>query len=214
MINAATRRSILRWIHIIVSVPICGYCYGPPDEVQQYAPAVRFIFVRRSSSRASGCGKVPRCGDSLPESGPDVLRGLALLRDHLGKSTQFLRLDDVRQVDREFLTRAHRQRGRLRGNSAFLADCRYRMNNAEQKVARFAEACVPLIVSLALGIENENRGTRRTRKAGNINQQFGLSAEIDFRMTSCNTSTADRQVLRFVPNIGRIADHEDVLDGV
>ena len=41
----ATKRSILRWIHLIVTIPILGYIYGPASEVQQYAGAVRFIFV-------------------------------------------------------------------------------------------------------------------------------------------------------------------------
>ena len=45
MISSATKRSILRWIHIIVTIPIFGYVYGPASEAQQYAPAVRFVFV-------------------------------------------------------------------------------------------------------------------------------------------------------------------------
>jgi thiosulfate reductase cytochrome b subunit len=45
MISNATKRSILRWIHIIVTIPIFGYIYGPASEVQQYAPAVRYVFV-------------------------------------------------------------------------------------------------------------------------------------------------------------------------
>jgi len=45
MISSATKRSILRWIHLIVSIPILGYIYGPPSEVQQYASVVRFVFV-------------------------------------------------------------------------------------------------------------------------------------------------------------------------
>ena len=45
MISSATKRSILRWIHLVVSIPILGYIYGPPSEVQQYAAAVRFVFV-------------------------------------------------------------------------------------------------------------------------------------------------------------------------
>jgi hypothetical protein len=43
--NDATKRSILRCIHLILTIPILGYIYGPPSEVQQYAAAVRFIFV-------------------------------------------------------------------------------------------------------------------------------------------------------------------------
>jgi hypothetical protein len=45
MISGATKRSILRWLHIVVAIPIIGYIYGPPSEVQQYAAAARFVFV-------------------------------------------------------------------------------------------------------------------------------------------------------------------------
>jgi hypothetical protein len=43
--NNLTKRSILRWLHIIVTIPIFGYIYGPASEVQQYASAVRYVFV-------------------------------------------------------------------------------------------------------------------------------------------------------------------------
>ncbi len=43
--NAATRRSILRWIHIVISIPIFGYIYSPFEDIPQYAPAVRFVFL-------------------------------------------------------------------------------------------------------------------------------------------------------------------------
>src|SRR5438477_13096623 len=43
--NNATKRSILRSIHLILSIPILGYIYEPASEVQQYAGAVRFVFV-------------------------------------------------------------------------------------------------------------------------------------------------------------------------
>ena len=43
--NDATKRSSLRCIHLILSIPILGYIYGEPSEVQQYAAAVRFVFV-------------------------------------------------------------------------------------------------------------------------------------------------------------------------
>jgi len=45
MISTATKRAILRWVHIIVTIPIFGYIYGPPAEVQEYAVGVRYIFV-------------------------------------------------------------------------------------------------------------------------------------------------------------------------
>jgi thiosulfate reductase cytochrome b subunit len=39
------KRSILRWIHLVFTIPVLGYVYGPMAEVQQYAGAVRFLFV-------------------------------------------------------------------------------------------------------------------------------------------------------------------------
>src|SRR3954467_940623 len=41
----ATKRSILRWTHLIVTIPILGYIYEPAAEVEQYAGGVRFLFV-------------------------------------------------------------------------------------------------------------------------------------------------------------------------
>jgi len=45
MISNATKRWILRSIHLVLSIPILGYIYGEPSEVQQYAAAARFVFV-------------------------------------------------------------------------------------------------------------------------------------------------------------------------
>jgi hypothetical protein len=45
MISNAAKRSILRWIHLIFTIPILGYIYGPASEVEQYAAAARFLFV-------------------------------------------------------------------------------------------------------------------------------------------------------------------------
>ena len=45
MISSATKRSILRWIHLIFTIPILGYVYSPFEEIPNYAPAVRFVFV-------------------------------------------------------------------------------------------------------------------------------------------------------------------------
>lgn len=41
----STKRSILRWIHIIFGLTIIGYIYGPPEEVLQYRDNFRFCFV-------------------------------------------------------------------------------------------------------------------------------------------------------------------------
>jgi hypothetical protein len=45
MITSTTKRAILRCVHLILSIPVLGYIYGPPSEVQQYASAARFVFV-------------------------------------------------------------------------------------------------------------------------------------------------------------------------
>ena len=45
MISKAAQRTILRCFHLIVSIPILGYIYGAPAEMQQYVGGVRYIFV-------------------------------------------------------------------------------------------------------------------------------------------------------------------------
>lgn len=40
-----TRRSILRAIHILFSLPLLGYIYGPPAETVQYLPYFRFVYI-------------------------------------------------------------------------------------------------------------------------------------------------------------------------
>ena len=45
MISNTTKRTILRCVHLILSIPILGYIYGKPSEVAQYAGAARFVFV-------------------------------------------------------------------------------------------------------------------------------------------------------------------------
>src|ERR1700704_3462769 len=41
----ATKRAILRSIHLIFSIPILGYVYSPFAELPNYAPIVRFVSV-------------------------------------------------------------------------------------------------------------------------------------------------------------------------
>ncbi len=45
MISGATKRSIIRVVHLVLSIPVLGYIYGEPAEVQEYASAVRYVFV-------------------------------------------------------------------------------------------------------------------------------------------------------------------------
>jgi hypothetical protein len=37
-------RTIPRWIHIIVSIPIYGYIYSPFDKIPAYAVPARYVF--------------------------------------------------------------------------------------------------------------------------------------------------------------------------
>ena len=39
------QRSIFRWIHIVLAIPIVGYLYSPFEKLPQYAPATRYVFV-------------------------------------------------------------------------------------------------------------------------------------------------------------------------
>ena len=41
----ATKRSIVRWIHIVFAIPILGYVYSPFEKIPNYAPPTRFVFV-------------------------------------------------------------------------------------------------------------------------------------------------------------------------
>jgi hypothetical protein len=40
-----TKRSLVRWIHIIFGIPLLGYIYSPFEAIPNYAPATRFVFV-------------------------------------------------------------------------------------------------------------------------------------------------------------------------
>jgi thiosulfate reductase cytochrome b subunit len=43
--KASTERKLLRWIHILASIPIIGYIYGPVAEKPEAATAVRYVIV-------------------------------------------------------------------------------------------------------------------------------------------------------------------------
>jgi len=40
-----TKRAVVRWIHIILAIPITGYIYSPLDLLHFYGPITRCIFV-------------------------------------------------------------------------------------------------------------------------------------------------------------------------
>ena len=41
----ATKRSIVRWIHIVLAIPIVGYIYSPFDQIPNYAAVTRYVYV-------------------------------------------------------------------------------------------------------------------------------------------------------------------------
>ena len=41
----ATKRSIVRWIHIVLAIPILGYIYSPFDQIPNYAAVTRYVYV-------------------------------------------------------------------------------------------------------------------------------------------------------------------------
>jgi len=41
----ATKRTIFRWIHLVLAIPIIGYIYSPFDQIPNYAFPTRFVFV-------------------------------------------------------------------------------------------------------------------------------------------------------------------------
>jgi thiosulfate reductase cytochrome b subunit len=43
-LNWGIAHSILRWIHIIVAIPIYGYIYSPFEKLPLYARPTRFVF--------------------------------------------------------------------------------------------------------------------------------------------------------------------------
>ncbi len=43
--SQSTPRSIFRWVHLLLSIPILGYIYSPFDRLPDYAPATRFVFL-------------------------------------------------------------------------------------------------------------------------------------------------------------------------
>jgi hypothetical protein len=43
--NRGIARSIFRWIHLILSIPILGYIYSPFEKLPDYAPATRYVFL-------------------------------------------------------------------------------------------------------------------------------------------------------------------------
>lgn len=40
----ASKRSILRWVHIVFGLTLIGYIYGPPEQVLPYAAFFKYLY--------------------------------------------------------------------------------------------------------------------------------------------------------------------------
>ena len=39
----ATQRTICRWIHLVLAIPVVGYVYSPFANLPDYAPVTRYV---------------------------------------------------------------------------------------------------------------------------------------------------------------------------
>ena len=42
--KASTERQLIRWLHLLISIPVIGYIYGPVASLPEAAAAVRWVF--------------------------------------------------------------------------------------------------------------------------------------------------------------------------
>jgi hypothetical protein len=59
----ATKRSIVRWIHIFFSIPILGYIYSPFEKLPGYATRPDMSSFLPWSFQDCGCGKATSSDD-------------------------------------------------------------------------------------------------------------------------------------------------------
>ena len=45
IVSRGLTRTIFRWVHLVMAIPILGYIYSPFDKIPQYAFRTRFVFV-------------------------------------------------------------------------------------------------------------------------------------------------------------------------
>ncbi len=43
--SAAAQRAVVRWLHLMASIPIAGYIYGPVADIPRAAFAVKWVVV-------------------------------------------------------------------------------------------------------------------------------------------------------------------------
>ena len=45
IMKPGVQRIIIRWVHLVLAIPIIGYIYSPFDKIPQYAFPTRYIFL-------------------------------------------------------------------------------------------------------------------------------------------------------------------------
>ncbi|MDX6765669.1 MAG: hypothetical protein SFU85_02655 [Candidatus Methylacidiphilales bacterium] len=40
----STQRALFRWTHLLFALPLVGFIYGPPAEVEPYRPYFQFVY--------------------------------------------------------------------------------------------------------------------------------------------------------------------------
>lgn len=43
--NQGLKRTILRWTHILIGLPLVGFVYGPPAETEPYRYLFQYVFM-------------------------------------------------------------------------------------------------------------------------------------------------------------------------
>lgn len=41
--KAATERKVIRWLHIIISIPVIGYIYGPVKNIPEAVTLIKWV---------------------------------------------------------------------------------------------------------------------------------------------------------------------------
>ena len=67
----ATKRSIVRRIHIVFAIPILGYVYSPFEQIPNYAPLPGLSSFLHLSFRDFGCGRAMSFDDLFRRDRPN-----------------------------------------------------------------------------------------------------------------------------------------------
>ena len=78
--NRGLARSIFRWIHLVLSIPILGYIYSPFEKLPDYAPLTRYVFIPLMVLSDFGCGKAMPFDDLFRRDLPSKVRQPTLSR--------------------------------------------------------------------------------------------------------------------------------------